>query len=188
MKALFILVGGILSSCAIEKPKYETRQKEGDFEVRKYEPIKVVSARMEDMEKRDATFRKLFKYISGENEAKQKIAMTSPVFMDDGAGQEGWAPSGKMSFILPAKVAETGAPTPEGEGLTITEINGGTFAVLRFRGWDKEDSRKQASETLSKLISEYRLKPEGSTFFAFYDPPWIPELLRRNEIWQRLEP
>jgi hypothetical protein len=24
-------------------------------------------------------------------------------------------------------------------------------------------------------------------FFAFYDPPWTPEPLRRNEVWQRIE-
>jgi DNA gyrase inhibitor GyrI len=187
MKALFILFGGMLSSCAIEKPKYESIQKQGDFEVRKYAAIKVVSAPMEDMGKRDQSFRKLFKYISGENEAKQKIAMTSPVFMEDGK-KEGAPAAGKMSFMLPSKVAEKGAPAPDGEGLAVTEIAGGTFAVLRFKGWDREENRKQASDALSKLVAENKLKPTGSVFFAFYDPPWTPEFMRRNEVWQRLAP
>jgi DNA gyrase inhibitor GyrI len=186
MKAFFALICGMLSSCAIEKPNYESVKKEGDFEVRKYAAIKVVSAPMEDMDKRNASFRKLFKYISGENAGKQKIAMTSPVFMDEGKEED--ASNGKMSFMLPAKVAETGAPAPDGEGLAVTEIAGGTFAVLRFKGWSKEESRKQASETLAKLIVENKLKPEGATFFAFYDPPWTPEMMRRNEIWQRITP
>ncbi|QTN31856.1 heme-binding protein [Akkermansiaceae bacterium] len=186
MKALFILICGILSSCAIEKPKYESIQKDGNFEVRKYEAIKVVSAPMEDMGKRDQSFRKLFKYISGENEAKQKIAMTSPVFMDEKNDKA--ASSGKMSFMIPAEVAEKGAPAPDGEGVEVTEIIGGTYAVLRFKGWDKPDNRKQGAEALAKLISEKKLKPMGSTFFAFYDPPWTPEFMRRNEIWQRIKP
>jgi len=185
MKALFILVGGVLSSCAIEKPDYETVSREGNFEVRKYPSIQVVSAPMDDMAKRDASFRKLFKYISGENAGKQKIAMTSPVFMDEGKKD---AAAGKMSFMLPAKVAEKGAPAPEGEGLAVTEIAGGTFAVLRFKGWSKEESRNKAAETLAALITGNKLKPEGATFFAFYDPPWTPELMRRNEIWQRIVP
>ena len=187
MKALFILFGGMLSSCAIEKPKYESIQKQGDFEVRKYAAIKVVSAPMEDMGKRDQSFRKLFKYISGENEAKQKIAMTSPVFMEDGK-KEGAPSAGKMSFMLPSKVAEKGAPSPDGEGLAVTEIAGGTFAVLRFKGWDREENRKQASDALAKLVAENKLKPSGSVFFAFYDPPWTPEFMRRNEAWQRIAP
>jgi hypothetical protein len=53
MKALIVLMGGLLSSCAIENPDYETLQKEGNFEVRKYAAIKVVSAPMKDMEKRN---------------------------------------------------------------------------------------------------------------------------------------
>jgi hypothetical protein len=187
MKALFVFLGGILSSCAIEKPDYETLQKTGDFEVRKYQAIKVVSAPMEDMGKRDDSFRKLFNYISGKNEAKQKIAMTSPVFMEDGE-KNGAASTGKMSFMLPAKIAEKGAPEPDGEGLAITEIAGGTFAVLRFKGWDREENRNKAAAELAKLIAGQKLKPAGSTFFAFYDPPWTPEMMRRNEVWQRLAP
>ena len=185
MKALLLFLGGILSSCAIEKPIYETISKEGDFEVRKYAALKVVSAPMDDMANRDDSFRKLFKYISGENAGKQKIAMTSPVFMDEGKKD---ATAGKMSFMLPAKVAEKGAPAPDGEGLAVTEIAGGTFAVLRFKGWSKEESRNKASEALAALITGNKLKPEGATFFAFYDPPWTPELMRRNEIWQRIVP
>ncbi|MEK6232542.1 MAG: heme-binding protein [Luteolibacter sp.] len=187
MKVLIVLMGGIFSSCAIEKPDYETLQKEGNFEVRKYAAIKVVSAPMKDMGKRNDSFRKLFKYISGENEANQKIAMTSPVFMED-AEKENAASTGKMSFMLPAKVAEKGAPAPDGDGLAVTEISGGTFAVLRFEGWSKQDSRNKASAALAKLISENKLKPAGSTFFAFYDPPWTPEFMRRNEVWQRIQP
>ena len=53
MEALFVFMGGILSSCVIEKPDYKTLQKEGNFEVRKYAAIKVVSAPMKDMEKRN---------------------------------------------------------------------------------------------------------------------------------------
>ncbi len=185
MKILFALLIASLTSCAIEKPAYETVQKNGEFEVRKYADIAIVSAPMEDMEKRDKSFRQLFKYISGENDQKQKIEMTSPVFVNDTADEK---KSGSMSFMIPTEVAKNGSPTPNAEGLTVTKIDGGTYAVLRFSGWDKEDNRKAATESLAKLIIENKLNPTGNPFFAFYDPPWIPEMLRQNEVWQKLEP
>ena len=185
MKTLFLFLTAVLSSCAIEKPDYETLRKDGDFELRKYNSIRVVSAPMEDMEKRNQSFRKLFKYISGENAEKKKIAMTSPVFMD--GGNDSQKSAGRMSFMLPAKIAEVGAPSPDGEGLLIEKIESGTFAVLRFKGWNKEENRKAASASLQQLVSTNNFKPLDQEFFAFYNPPWTPEILRRNEIWQRVE-
>lgn len=185
MKALLALLIATLTSCAIEKPAYESVQKNGNFEVRKYAEIPIVSAPMKDMEKRDDSFRQLFKYISGENAQKQKIQMTSPVFVNEAADEK---KQGSMSFMIPAEVAKKGSPSPNAEGLAVTKIDGGTYAVLRFTGWDEADNRKAASESLAKLIVENKLKPTGKPFFAFYDPPWIPELFRQNEVWQKLEP
>jgi DNA gyrase inhibitor GyrI len=185
MKALYALLIASLTSCAIEKPAYETVQKKGNFEVRTYAAIPIVSAPMADMEKRNDSFRQLFKYISGENDKKQKISMTAPVFVDDTADAK---KSGSMSFMIPAVVAKNGSPNPNAEGLAVEKIEGGTYAVLRFSGWDKEDKRTAATESLAKLITENKLNPKGKPFFAFYDPPWIPELLRQNEVWQKLKP
>jgi len=184
MKASFLLLSGILTSCAIEKPDYETVTKDGDFEVRKYESIRVVSAPMDDMGKRDKSFRKLFKYISGENAEKKKIAMTSPVFMED-PDEPDEEQNGRMSFMLPAEVAEAGAPSPDAYELSLGEIESGTFAVLRFNGWDNEKAQAAASEKLAELITKNELNPSGVKFFAFYNPPWTPEWFRRNEVWQR---
>lgn len=185
MKYLLVFLAAALSSCAIEEPAFESVRKEGNFEVRKYPAIPIVSAPMEDMGKRDDSFRTLFRYISGANAEKTKIAMTSPVFMENGVTEE---KPGRMSFMIPAKVSEKGAPAPAAEEVSVSEIGGGTFAVLRFRGWRDEEKRGKAKEDLMKLLSEATLKPVGKAFFAFYDPPWTPEALRRNEVWQRVEP
>jgi DNA gyrase inhibitor GyrI len=183
MKTLFLFLAATLGVHAIEKPAYESISKDGDFEVRKYAAIPVVSAPMDDMEKRDESFRILFRYISGGNGEKKKIAMTSPVFV--GSGEEG--KEGHMSFMIPAKVSEKGAPAPNAEEVTVSEIGGGTFAVLRFKGWKDGAKQDTATQDLAKLVSAGKLKPIGKPFFAFYDPPWTPELLRRNEVWQRVE-
>jgi DNA gyrase inhibitor GyrI len=185
MKILFALLIASLTSCAIEKPAYETVQKNGNFEVRKYADIPIVSAPMEDMEKRDKSFRELFRYISGENDQKQKISMTSPVFVNDASETK---KSGSMSFMIPAEIAKNGSPAPNAKGLAVEKIEGGTYAVLSFSGWDKPDKRKTATESLAKMVAENKLKTSGEPFFAFYDPPWIPELMRQNEVWQKLKP
>lgn len=184
MKALFLFLCASLAAHAIEKPTYESISKEGDFEVRKYAAIPVVSAPMDNMGKRDESFRSLFRYISGENVDKKKIAMTSPVFMEDGEEKK----EGRMSFMIPAKVSAKGAPAPNAEDVSVSEIGGGTFAVLRFKGWRDGAKQEKATGDLAKLVADAKLKPIGKPFFAFYDPPWTPELLRRNEIWQRVKP
>lgn len=184
MKALFLFLSATLGVHAIEKPAYESISKEGNFEVRKYAAIPVVSAPMDDMGKRDESFRTLFRYISGGNEEKKKIAMTSPVFMEDGGEKK----EGRMSFMIPAKVSEKGAPVPNAEDVTVSEIGGGTFAVLRFKGWKDEAKQDKAIEDLAKLVADGKLKPIGKPFFAFYDPPWTLEMFRTNEVWQRVEP
>ena len=183
MKALFLLLVGALSASAIEKPDYEVIHEDGKFEVRKYESIKVVSAPMDDMEKRDESFRKLFKYISGNNANDQKIAMTAPVFMDEKGGKQG-----TMSFMLPAEIAKAGAPAPDAEDLEVTEVEGGTYAVLKFKGWKNEEKQDAAIGKLAELVAAQKLKPVGEHFFAFYDAPWKPEIFRRNEVWQRVAP
>jgi DNA gyrase inhibitor GyrI len=185
MKAFLAFLIATLTSCAIEKPAFESVQKSGNFEVRKYAAIPIVSAPMQNMDNRDDSFRKLFKYISGENDKKQKISMTAPVFVNETADPK---KSGSMSFMIPADVAKNGSPNPKAEGLAVNKIESGTYAVLRFPGWDKAENRKAATEALAKLLTEKQLKPTGKTFFAFYDPPWIPELLRQNEVWQKLAP
>lgn len=185
MKFLFVLLAGALTSCAIEEPAFESVSKEGDFEVREYKAIPIVSAPMADMEKRDDSFRSLFRYISGANVDKAKIAMTAPVFMENGATNK---EAGKMSFMIPAKVSEKGAPAPVAEGVSVSEIDGGTFAVLRFSGWKDEAKRDKAKEDLAKLVSGAAFKPVGKPFFAYYDPPWKPGFMRRNEVWQRVNP
>ena len=185
MKALPLLLLAILPSCGIEEPAFKSVRKEGNFEVRKYAAIPVVSAPMENMGKRDDSFRTLFRYISGANADKTKIAMTSPVFMENGAAED---KPGRMSFMIPAEIYEKGAPKPTAEEVAVSEIGGGTFAVLLFKGWKDDTKREDARGNLAKFLNEAALKPIGKPFFAFYDPPWTPEALRRNEVWQRVVP
>jgi len=171
---------------AIESPLYETKETDGKFELRIYKTIPVARAPMPAMKERDKSFRRLFRYISGGNDANAKIPMTAPVFMSEGETDHA-EKQGNMSFMIPAAVAKAGAPAPNDGDLRIGAIQGGTFAVLRFSGWKDDKKQTQAATDLARWIAKKGLSPEGKAFFAFYDPPWTFEMFRRNEIWQRVK-
>jgi hypothetical protein len=133
----------LLSSCAIaiEKPDYEVIEREDTRELRKYADLPVVSAPMGGMAERNDSFGKLFRYISGDNKPKQKVSMTSPVFMEGSHKDQAPAKSGTMSFLVPTDVAKTGTPDPTGKEVSLRKITGGTIATINFKGWRSEAKR-----------------------------------------------
>ncbi|MEO0414501.1 MAG: heme-binding protein [Verrucomicrobiota bacterium] len=121
--------------------------------------------------------------MSGENATGEKIAMTTPVFMP--SSSTGDAQS--MQFVLPEKVATAGAPAPNGRQVDLTQMNNGTYAALRFKGYRKVSQQKAALKQLREAIAEAGLKEQGQPIFAYYDPPWTPEAMRRNEVLIRVK-
>ena len=92
--ALLCLLGLTSMAMAIEIPDYKVTVRDGKFEVREYPEMTVVRT-----SSGDGDFMRLFRYISGENEGEQKIAMTAPVLMKNEGENAG------MSFIVPREVA-----------------------------------------------------------------------------------
>ena len=43
-----------------------------------------------------------------------------------------------------------------------------------------------AIESLMAWVSVQKLVVEGEPIFAFHDPPWTPDFLRRNEVLIRI--
>ena len=179
---LFLLLGIAFvttSRAGYETAAYKVEKKEGSFEVRKYESHRVATT---PGGSRNGGFGTLFRYISGENEDRQKIAMTTPVFMPaSGEGKQQ-----EMQFVLPADVAESGAPAPTSSDVKIKTMPGGRYAVLRFSGQLNAKLQKKKLDQLRAKLREKGLKPTGSPIFAGYDPPWTPGPLRRNEVLFRL--
>ena len=192
-------IGGVLmfsrsTRAAYESADYTVVESDGNFEVREYpDLILVATATQMDAQGRDGSFMKLFRYISGANESEQKIAMTTPVFMEnDQAGSQV-----QMGFVMPKNVAAEGAPGPSGEGVAVRKRTGGRFAVLRFSGRLDANLAKKSEAKLrdwmeSKGLDAARADAEdpnrsGGVEAAAYDPPFIPGPLRRNEILIRLK-
>ena len=136
-------------------------------------------------------FKRLFRYISGNNRRQQKVAMTSPVgqtaagekiAMTTPVGQrraaEGWA----VSFMMPARFTLETLPQPDDPRVTLRAVPARTVAAVRYTGfWRKQGYEKNRS-ALEGWLEEHGLRAAGDPIWAKYDPPFMPWFLRRNEI------
>lgn len=172
-----IFVGCQATRGGYESAPYKVVRADGKFELRDYPSLAVVETPMAASgNSDDGSFMRLFRFITGANEAKQKIAMTTPVFMS------GHDTNRTMAFVLPAKVNATTAPKPADVAVAVRELPGGRFAVLRFSGG--RNAQREA-ETLARLqvwLAAQGLKTAASPVYGYFDPPWTPSFLRRNEV------
>jgi len=167
-----------------ESAEYVVVESDGAFEIREYPDLMLVATQSEmDAQGRDGSFMRLFRYISGDNAADQKIAMTTPVFMEGAGGQ----PQVSMGFVMPKEVAASGIPEPRKEGVKIQKRPGGRFAVVRFPGRLETTVAKAQEKRLREWMVAKGLVGDANAEAAGYDPPFTPGFLRRNEILIRLQ-
>ena len=123
-----------------------------------------------------AGFRPLVSYISGANQERQKIAMTSPVTHLPHSDARH-----TISFVLPEGMSPEDAPVPVDGSVRVVEKPDATVAALRWRGGFDERSAQRAEAKLLTSVQSAGRNPHGSVFFARYDPPMTPVFFRRNE-------
>ncbi len=178
------LVWSLSARAAYETAPYEVIEQDGNIEIRQYPDLMLASVDSEEeSHRRDGSFMKLFRYISGANDGEQKIAMTTPVFMQD------QSPSslGKMSFVLPQKVATANIPEPVGKEVKIRKRSGGRFAAIRFSGNLDPALVNEKEAELRKWLQAKGLSGAELAESAGYDAPFTPGPLRRNEVLIRLK-
>jgi len=180
---------------AIEKPEYEVIVVDGPVEYRLYQSFIVAETEIVDVESwKDASsegFRRLFKYITGDNNGEEKIAMTAPVQQsklqaedvrfnqaEPLTGQSGWT----VSFMLPSMYSMVDVPTPEDERIEIRIVPEKLVAAIRYSGrWTTRNFDKYESRLMAALL-EGNVEVLGESETAFYNPPFVPPFMRRNEI------
>ena len=173
----------LTSRSAYENAEYTVLESDDSFEIREYPDLMMATTDMkQESQGNDGSFMRLFGYISGENEPKQKVAMTTPVFME----RDTAAAEGQMGFVLPKQVAEQNIPDPTDDKVEIRKRAGGRFAVIRFAGRMDSKAIAAAEDKLRNWMKEKGLVGDGETELAGYDPPWTPGPLRRNEALIRL--
>lgn len=144
------------------------------LEIRHYPTLAIATTSMGDPSGNNA-FGQLFRYISGDNTAKQKIPMTTPVFTGD-LGEKKL----EMAFVMPPSL--TNPPPASSTAVAVRTLPPGTFAVLRFRGLRSASNESNALVRARALLQQTAWRETGTPYFAYYDPPWIVGPLRRNEV------
>ncbi|MEI8292095.1 MAG: heme-binding protein [Verrucomicrobiota bacterium] len=182
--ALLTLAGLISAGCAAVRAGYDSApyrvvRRDGSFELRDYPALVLVETPMRGS---DDSFMRLFRFIGGKNSARQKISMTTPVFM---AGE---ATNATMAFVMPKGMSARQTPAPSESDVSVREVGVGRFAVLRFRGGRNGKNETRAQADLRTWLARENLKSDGGPVFGYFDPPWTPPLLRRNEVMLRISP
>ncbi len=167
------------SRAAVETPDYTVIRTDEKFEIRDYPALIIATTPMND-DGMNGGFGQLFRFITGTNEGAEKIAMTSPVLIDTAKDKK------TMSFIMPKKTVEKGVPKPAGDNVTLGKVNAARFAVLRFSGGRSVENEKAALGKLMGWLEAQKIPGKGEAMFAYYDPPWTPIFMRRNEVMIRI--
>ena len=102
--------------------------------------------------------------------------MTTPVLIE--AENEGR----RMAFILPENVPVQGIPRPTDDSVSVAERKAERLAVMRFHGGRSSVNEAEAIGTLRKWLDARHVATQGEPVVAYYDPPWTPVFLRRNEV------
>ena len=184
LKKLFILTFCTLfiipysAVMANEEAKYKVIDKNEIFEIRKYPDRLAAETSKAGI---DSNFRKLFNYISGRNDTQEKIAMTTPVTQIEKNGNM------TMQFYLPSKFNSDNVPNPSNTDVSIVNIEGGYFAVLRYSGRASDNNFIKHKEILEKELKENNISIISPPIRATYDSPFTLPMNRRNEAMFKVE-
>jgi hypothetical protein len=181
---------------ATEQPRYDVVEKVGSFEVRRYGPRLAAEVTVSGSAEsaRNAGFRKLAAYIFGGNTTRASIAMTAPVVqsargqsesiamtapvVQSGDSAGGW----RVQFIMPSRYTRETLPTPNDRDVRIVALPAQDYAVLRFSGDRSGPAVDRRIAELKRTAAARGWRATGATVSWFYDPPWTPPFLRRNEV------
>ena len=191
--AVMAIMIGVMDAMAIEEARYKVLEKDNKFEIRDYAPHILAETIVEgDLEEAgNKAFNRLFRYISGDNRSRKKVAMTAPVSqqpmgekikMTAPVGQrrvqEKWA----VSFMMPASYTLKTLPEPEDPNITLRQVPARRMASVRYSGFWSEKRYLRYKLELESWIRERRLTAVGDPIWARYNPPFTLWFLRRNEI------
>ena len=209
---LFVFTLIFVSGCSVfgdngvENAPYkvlEVKTDEPKIEVRLYEPMVLVSTNMVG-DSANSAFRKLFKYISGENQSSTQIAMTAPVMMDNTKDtnykNESSQNSGEkiamtapvfmdknanvptMSFVMPKDFTLATTPTPNDPEVRLSQLSSYKVAAIVFNWTLSESNVQKHTKLLEQWIIENGYVATGKAITAGYNSPFTLPMFRRNEV------
>jgi hypothetical protein len=180
------------TAMATEETPFRRLEQDGNFELREYPAYVVAETRVESdfSTAGNIAFQRLFRYISGNNTAQQKIAMTAPVSQSRGEKIAMTAPVSqvadgtayRVAFSLPSNYTRATAPKPLDPTVQIREVPAQLIACWRYSGLWSESNYRDNETRLRERIRARGLVIRGEPILARYNPPFTPWFMRRNEV------
>ena len=186
-------VFGVGQSMATEEAEYSVILADDNFEVRAYAPHILAETLVEGKfgSAGNKAFGRLFKYITGNNTARQNIQMTAPVAqtpsnekiqMTAPVSQQQINGNWAVSFMMPASYTLETLPEPKDPTIVLRQVPARHMAARRYSGSWREKNYARHKEDLEAWVKAQGFKISGEAVWARYDPPFKPWFLRRNEI------
>jgi len=174
-KFLSIVFLGLIitsNSMSYEEANYEVVKKNEVYEIRKYSDRLAIET---DTSNEDNSFRKLFNYISGNNNKNEEIKMTTPVTQMQKKGNM------TMQFYLPSRFNKENIPSPSNPDVKILNIKGGYYAVIRYSGRASDKNFIKYKSILENELKKDNMIILSPPIKATYDGPFTLPMNRRNE-------
>ncbi len=165
---------------SVERPVYDSIAKDGDFEVRDY-PALTMAEVTRTGDRRSAVsqgFRPLANYIFAKEREGEKIAMTAPVTQTPEETARNWS----IRFIMPAGRSLESLPKPAGADVSLVESPPQRRAAIRFSGVATDELIAENEAKLRAWLEERGLEILGPPTYAYYNDPFTPGFMRRNEV------
>mgnify|MGYP003978618557 FL=1 len=175
-KILSIIILGLIitsNGMAYEEANYEVVKKNEVYEIRKYSDRLAIET---DISNEGNSFRKLFNYISGNNNKNEEIKMTTPVTQMEKKGNM------TMQFYLPSRFNKENIPSPSNPDVKILNIKGGYYAVIRYSGRASDKNFIKHKSILENELKKDDMSILSPPIKATYDGPFTLPMNRRNEV------
>ena len=163
---------------------YRLLKRHGEFELRDYPAgMQIETEVTGDFTNAGSIgFRPLVNFISGNNKARQAIAMTAPVIQESVTSSRH-----KVRFVMPTGMDQSSTPAPTDSTVSAIAVPAHLAAARKFGGsWNKEKFEKEGVKLLEE-VAKAGLVAQGNLYWSRFDPPWKPGFLRHNEVLIRVK-
>ena len=162
---------------------YRLLKRHGEFELRDYPAGMQIETEVSGdfINAGSIGFRPLVNFISGNNRARQAIAMTAPVIQESVTTSRH-----KVRFVMPEEMDESNTPSPSDSKVSVVRVPAHLAAARKFGGsWNKEKFENEGTKLLEE-VAKAGLVPLGNLYWSRFDPPWKPGFLKHNEVLIRV--
>lgn len=179
LSLLILIAGSIFVYAAnVEKPKYQVLEREGEIEIRQYPALRVAEIKRSGNRSNAVrnAFSPLASYIFAKKREGEKISMTAPVTQQK-TGSD-WT----VQFIMPSQYKLSDLPKPDNAEVRLREIPAKKRVAIQFSGKQTDELLASKEKQLRAWLKTKGITPKGQPIYAYYNDPFTPGFMRRNEV------